>query len=371
MIDRAIRGLSRRHRNALSRYVSREVAAQERRQRRDIFGGRHAPERRPLHERLAHPLHVDAAYLRLCFDHAVDAIAGNGARRDGVHGDVVPPQLERETVGQPDLSGLRRTVADAVREAASSGHRCDIHDCAAAGCDHQRRREPAAKIRAREAGIDGVEPIVGRVVLQRLRRSAVASVVDQRVDCAECGSGRIEDRLRAGFGAGIRDHGHGVAAAGADESRRFFDKRIGTRRAHDLRARAGVGLAHHAPDAFARAGNDGNTILQQRHGCSLPFVVRRSTCGVRVRRSRFDVHRSRSRSRSRSWFDIRSSDCEPRTTNVERRTKHGEQRTTNANDEPRTTNDERHRPPMTRARRSCASSPLLIPSRALSTSSVC
>src|SRR6185503_15058619 len=125
-------GLARRHRNALPRNIARVLAAEERRQRRNVFGGRHPPQRRALDERLPHPLDLDAPHLGLPLDDAIDAVAGDGARRDRVDGDVVAPELEGEAVGHADLARLGRAVADPVHQPASSRHRGDVDDGAAA-----------------------------------------------------------------------------------------------------------------------------------------------------------------------------------------------------------------------------------------------
>ena len=58
-----------------------------------------------------------ALHLGLAGDHAIDAVARDGAGRDRVDPDVVRRQLERQSVRHPDLPGLGRAVADAIGEA--------------------------------------------------------------------------------------------------------------------------------------------------------------------------------------------------------------------------------------------------------------
>src|SRR5216117_1392820 len=176
-----------------------------------------------------------AAHLGLAGDHAVDAVACDGAGRDAVDPDPARAQLERHAVRHSDLARLRRAIADPVGQPAPARPRRDVDDGAAARLDHLRHREAGADVRAGQARMDRVHPVVHRVVLYRLRRPAVARVVDQRGDLAEGLHPRLDHALDVGFLRGVARDGDGAPARLADQVGRLAHEVGGPRRTDDGR----------------------------------------------------------------------------------------------------------------------------------------
>src|SRR5262249_44449003 len=110
-------------RDALPGNIARPIAAKESRERRDVFGRRHPPQRRPLDERLAHALDGHATDVGLSLDDPIDPISRDRAGRDRIDRDVVSAELEGEAARHSNLPGLRGAVAHAVREPPASRHR--------------------------------------------------------------------------------------------------------------------------------------------------------------------------------------------------------------------------------------------------------
>src|SRR5581483_5107520 len=168
-------------------------------------------------------------------------------------------------VGHADLAGFRRAVADAVHEAAPPRHRRDVDDRAAARLDHLRHGEADAQIRAREARVDRVEPLVDGVVLHRLRGAAVAGVVDEGVHASVRAHRRVDDRPRARFGRRIGGDRRRRSAGADDGLRRRADERRRPRGADDACALAREALGHDAPNPFAGTGDDRDASLELSH----------------------------------------------------------------------------------------------------------
>src|SRR5947207_8766011 len=171
------------HGEDLARDAARHVAAEEHRGIHDVVGGDEALEWIAIDHRLAHLLDGDAAHPRLTGDDAVDAVPLHRARRHAVDADL-GRKLARHPVRHADLAGLGRAVADAVRQPAAPGAGGDVDDRATTRLAHLRHREARAEIRARPAGADRVLPVLHRVLLDLLRRSAVTPVPHERADLA-------------------------------------------------------------------------------------------------------------------------------------------------------------------------------------------
>jgi hypothetical protein len=136
----------------------------------------------------------------------------------------------------------------------------------AARLDHFGHREADAHVGGREAGIDGVEPVLLGVFLHRLGDPAVAGIVHQGIDLAE-GFHALRDhppdvQLLGGV-AGDRD---GAPAVLLHQRRRLFHEGARARRAHHRRALAREETAHDTPDAFAGSRDDRDLAGEEIHG---------------------------------------------------------------------------------------------------------
>src|SRR5207245_3113756 len=135
-----------------------------------------------LDHRLSLRFDGDPLDRRLAGDDPVDAIAVHGARGDAVDANAVGRQLEGHAVRHAHLPRLGRAVADPIGQPATARPRGDIDDGAAARLDHLRDHETGAEVGAGETGIDGVPPVLHRLVVDGLGDSAVARIVHEDVD---------------------------------------------------------------------------------------------------------------------------------------------------------------------------------------------
>ena len=119
-------------------------------------------------------------------------------------------------------------------------------------------REPRTEIGAGEARVDGVKPVVHRVVLHGFGRSAISRVVHEGVDAAERRHAGRDDGSRAIFDAGVGHQRDRFAPRVAYQRGGLVDQPLRSRGADDLRAFTREEQAHDAPDAFARAGDNRN-----------------------------------------------------------------------------------------------------------------
>ena len=223
-----------------------------------------------LDEAPAHVLDRDPAHLGLPGDDAVDAVALDGARGDRVDPDIERGQLEREAVGHADLPRLGRAVADAERQPAPTRGGRDVDDHPAARPDHLRHREARAHVGAGEAGVDRVEPVVGRVLLHALGRPAVARVVHEDVELAERFDARRDHLLHVAFRGRVAGHRHRAAAVALDQRGGLLHQVAAAGRADHRGAFLREQAAHHATDALAGAGDERHLPVELSHG----FVLR-------------------------------------------------------------------------------------------------
>ena len=135
----------------------------------------------------------------------VAGVGGDGdvAGRDEHDADAVGGEVEGETAGEAEQSGLRRGVGDGVALGGEGGDRADVDDHAAAALAHRGRG--GARAAERRAEVDRehvVEALVGALVEgHQRRRSGDGGVVDQHVDAAELGHA-VGDEPPAGVAVG-------------------------------------------------------------------------------------------------------------------------------------------------------------------------
>src|SRR5689334_11460002 len=104
-------------RQTLTRDIARVIAAKKHCGVCDVVSAGHAAQWRPLQKDLFYFLRRAAARFGLRRHDALDPITFDGARKNGVHGDVVTAKLEGEPVRHANLPPLRRAVANAIRQA--------------------------------------------------------------------------------------------------------------------------------------------------------------------------------------------------------------------------------------------------------------
>ena len=102
--------------------------------------------------------------------------------RDGVDGDALGTELERQRLGEADEAGLRRDVVDHVLLTGLRARRRDVDDAAPPGLDH--------------VGHHGLGAVEGPAEVDR--HDAVPLLVGDRQELVEAGDARVVDEHERG-----------------------------------------------------------------------------------------------------------------------------------------------------------------------------
>ena len=154
-------------------------------------------------------------------------------------------------------------------EPAAAGAGGDVHDGATAGLDHFRNGEARAQIRAGQARVDRVAPVLHEVLLHALGRPAVAGVVDERVDLAERLDPGGDQSPYIVLDRSVAHHRDCPSVSRLHVGHGLLHQIRGAGRADHARALAREPEAEGATDALGRAGDDRHLVVEQTHGLLL------------------------------------------------------------------------------------------------------
>src|ERR1700680_2212028 len=98
---------------------------------------------------------------------------------------------------------------------------------------------------------------------------ADAGVVDEHVDPTERVDRRLRDQVRGGLLLEVGRHNDSLAARGLDRVESLLELGLVPRRADYLRSLAAEQLHRRSPYTAARAGNDGDLVVETAHGLLL------------------------------------------------------------------------------------------------------
>ena len=156
----------------------------------DEFLGRLRRQQHVAH----HRLFADAARLSLLGNLLLHQRGEYVAGADGVGGDAVLGEFERDGLGQSGEAVLGRHVGGLVRRGDQRVRRGDIDDAPPAVLFHVGDREPAGVKGARQIDRQDRIPFVDRKFLDR-RDVLNAGIVDEDIDAAEFFARLLDHRL--------------------------------------------------------------------------------------------------------------------------------------------------------------------------------
>jgi hypothetical protein len=166
--------------------------------------------------------------------------------------------VDSHALGEQNHSALRGRIRGAVASSIDSQDRSHVDDGPASSFSHRGKHGAGEQPKSTNIDIEGLVPLFFRDLLggSNVKDS---SIVQQNIEAAEMCHGLLDDAGNFVLGRHIR---HQDETRVADLSRRFFQPFFPTTDQNDFGAFAGQSNRASAANAAARAGDDGDFVLE-------------------------------------------------------------------------------------------------------------